>query len=255
MKGLIAQTVQYILNMDLSPTNRMIKKRAVSQETGRQRALDNKSWEADILRQINITKSLEKAALLQELEFKTLTQESRKQELFLLLKLLDLKVNRELSEARAYEAKVHESTCVVRSSERRARYLLRLRKSWYLDKAQEHRNRAEQFSSALDELEVLFLQCSASLRQICLQKSEILRKQEPKMNLVVTSPANSSCISDMMRIAMHNNLLAHLQTHRTRTAQQQASSVMYRTLCLQQQERTANLQIYYSDLKISNEIR
>ena len=229
----------------------MSKKTMTSTAMGRQRALENKSWEANILQQIIITKEWEEDSFRRELELQTLTQEAKRQELLLLLNILDLKVNSEVTQARAYEAKVHESTCEYGVSGRRSRYLLRLRKTWYLNKAQEHRNRAQQLITALGELEILFLQCSASLRQIRQQKFELIKQQEPKskLNITPSSVSQSTCMSDMKRLALHNNLLVHLDWQKLRTAQQEASTALQIHLFSKQREIVSNLQEYYKDLK------
>ena len=239
-----------------TPTDQMVKKRNISFDMGRRRALENKTWEADILWQMRLTKTMEERAFLQELEFQTLTQEAKKQELLLLLKILDLKFKSEVSQAMALETKAHENTCMFGVSGRRARYLLRLKKTWYLDKAQQHRNRAKQLVTALGELEILFLKCSASMRQIRQQKLELLSQQDSMSILMVTnmSPAQSTYKNDIMCLALHNNLIKQLDWQKMRTAQQEASSAMYSHLFLQQQQRTTNLQVYYNGLKVDREI-
>lgn len=222
----------------------------------RHQAQENKRWEADIIWQISITRRWEETAIHNKVEQQALTHESKQQELFLLLKILDLKLISEISQAMAYEAKVQENSNLIGASQRRTRHLLRLRKNWYLDKAQEHRNRAQQLGKSMNDLETLFLQCSASLRQIRLQKLEMLSQLEPKMKFtgMPQSSMHGSRMSDMKSLAMHNNLLAQLEWQKVKTAQQEASLSMHTRMCLQQQKITANLQQYYNSLKDNDNI-
>ena len=219
---------------------------------GRRRAQEDKCWETDILRQIANIKVWEEVALRREVEAQILAHEAKEQELRLLMKILDNRVESEMTEARACETKAHKDTQLPRPTEGKNRYWSQLRKTWYLNKAQGHHNMAQQFVWAQEELENLTIQCRAVACRQRLWITEYMRQhpqQEPKINIPVAQvarlPAHGACMSVMKRLALHNNLLSQLEWQKVRTAHQEATSYMQQVLCRRQQESLAIVQEMY----------
>ena len=238
----------------LTQQTQMTKKHALFMSLGQRRTQQNKRWETDILHQVAVVRAWEDEALRRDIEAWFLTIKDKEQELLVLLKILDHKFQSEVTQARAYETKAHRGTELPISSEGRKQHQLRQRKAWYLDKAQQHHNQAQQLLVVQEELEEDLLQCMTSLHQYQVWVPEALRqRQEDSMRnipMVVRGPSKGGPrVSNMMRLALHNNLMALLEWQKVRTALQEATTMMQETLCRQQQERTILIQKYYKTLQ------
>ena len=214
------------------------------------RAQEGKSWEVGILRQLAYAKAQEDAALRREILAQVKTLQARTREVGHLINVLDYKINIEETEAKACMDKAYVVICTSQQQGLGTEEWMRLSQNWYLERAQEHRDRAKQLTVTKDSLVVAMEELKMSAKRQLLLASQSGRSQVddfPQMSSVKTKRQ-----SDMKQLALHNNLLALLEAQRKATSHQQERAVAQEDLCLLQQKSTYSMKAYYNSIKCTN---
>ena len=177
------------------------------------RAHEGKIWEIGILRQLAHAKAQEDAAFRREVVAQVQTLQARTKEVAHLIKVLEHKINLEDAEANACMDMVHVEHCDSQQQGPGTVSWLKLSHKWYMDRAQEHRDRAHQLTVTKDSLVVAMGELKVSARWQLLLVSQHGRSQSDDLTLMYTSStlASSTRQSDMKQLALHNNLLTLLK--------------------------------------------
>ena len=233
------------MSIHISDTDRMVKKRLKFSTNNYHRDLEYKSWEINILQQVAFFRSCEDAALRLEVLAQVKTLQSRAREVCYMITVLKYKINLEEVEAKVCKEKALGETSPSLPKGWKPEVWVQLSHTWYLERAQEHRSRAQKLLTTRNYLLVTMKELNVSTKRQLLLATHITRQTEELPHLSAKA-AGHPRLCGVKRRALHNNLLTLLEAQKKATARQEEAAAAQEELCQIQLKSTSSMKAYYN---------
>ena len=234
------------MSIHISGIDQIVKKRAKFSAKSHRRALEDKSWEINILQQVAVFRSCEAAALRREVLAQVKTLQSRARELCYMITVLKYKIHLEELEAKLCEDKALGEISPSPPQGWKPEVWKQVSHTWYLERAQEHRSRAQKLVTTKDHLLVTMKELNLSTKRQLQLASHITLDQTEELPHLSAQAARHPRLCGVKRRALHNNLMTLLDAQKKATSRQEEAAAVKEELCQIQLKSTSSMKAYYN---------